>query len=217
MKTHRQARRVEQTRLEILEAAARALATRGLERTTMQAIARESGYTAASLYAYFPGKTAIIEGLLQLFESELLATFEMPLPEGLTFAQSFELLIQRQLTLAERRREAMSVFLECAASPHTPRPPKAHGGFDLYVPKLASWLSRVAGAKSAFGLPLADVATFFAGFSHGFFHKWFREDRPLTQAGNAALLVNLFLNGVRGVSSRTTKKEPRRSARRRSS
>src|SRR5512134_3241369 len=116
MKAARRERRVEDTRIAILEAAAGAFAKKGLDRATMQDIARESGYTAASLYSYFPGKTAIVEGLLALLQRELRESFDLPLPKGLAFAQSLELLVRRQLELAERRRDAMTVFIECGHS-----------------------------------------------------------------------------------------------------
>jgi AcrR family transcriptional regulator len=216
MRETRRQRRVEQTRVEILAAAARAFADKGLDGATMQQIARESGYTAASLYAYFPGKLAIVEGLLGLFQRELLETFDMPLPVGLTFAQSLELLTRRQLELAERRREAMAVFIECAAASRSQRSGRDQAGFELYVPRLAAWLSRMAGPGDLGGLGAEEAATFFAGLSHGFFHRWLRGKDPLTRPSHAQLLVQLFLHGVLGVppAARATRKTG--SARRRS-
>lgn len=190
---------MEQTRIEILEAAARAFAERGLEGATMQEIARESGYTAASLYAYFPGKVAIVAGLLDLFQKELLETFDQPQPAGLTFAQSLELLVRRQLELAERRREAMAVFIECAAVSRAKHVAREHGGLETYVPRLASFLARTAGPGDLGGLGVDEAATFFAGLSHAFFHRWLSAKEPLTRPSHAQLLVQLFLHGVRGV------------------
>lgn len=216
MRDTRRQRRVEQTRVEILEAAARAFADKGLEGATMQQIARESGYTAASLYAYFPGKLAIVDGLLELFQRELLDTFDMPLPAGLTFAQSLELLTRKQLELAERRREAMAVFIECAAAARSQQASRARGGFELYVPRLAAWLSRTAGPGDLGGLGAEEAATFFAGLSHGFFHRWLRGQDPLTRPSHAQLLVQLFLRGVLGVASPAPVTRKAGSARRRS-
>lgn len=216
MKEVRRQRRVEQTRIEILEAAARAFADKGLEGATMHEIARESGYTAASLYAYFPGKTAIVEGLLGLFQRELLDTFDMPLPAGLTFAQSLELLVRRQLELAERRREAMSVFIECGRASRAQHLPREEGGFELYVPRLAAWLSRNARPGDLGGLGVEEAATFLAGLSHGFFHRWLRGKQTLTRPSHAQLLVQLFLNGVAGVPATTHASRKAASAGRRS-
>lgn len=200
MTAARRERRVEQTRLEILEAAARAFARKGLDGATMQDIARESGYTAASLYTYFPGKTAIVEGLMVLLQAELLATFDHPMPAGLTFAQSLELLTRRQLELADRRRDAMAVFIECGKAAHGLQIAHDAAGFELYVPPLAAWFTRAARAKDLGGLSADEAATFFAGLSHGFFHRWLREKEPASMASRARQLVQLFLHGVTGTA-----------------
>src|SRR5262245_42206365 len=178
--TARKQRRVEQTRLEILEAAARAFARSGIDGTTMQDIARESGYTPASLYAYFPGKQAILEGLLGLLRDELLATFDVPTPAGLTFGQSLELLCRRQLELADRRRDALSVFIACGGGARQ-FIPREQTGFQLYVPTLAAWLRRAARAGDL-RVPAEEAAVLFAGLMHGFFHRWIRGEERTTMA-----------------------------------
>jgi AcrR family transcriptional regulator len=198
MKTGRQQRRIEQTRLEILEAAAKAFAKKGIERTTVHEIARESGYTAASLYAYFPGKMAIVEGLLGLLQREILATFDEAVPAGLTFAQSIELLTRRQLEFADRRRDAMSFFIQCGSRTGVPRPTHDKAGFELYVPRLAAFLARSAKKSDLGGLSTTDAATCFAGVMHGFVHRWLLEKDPQPMIRHATLLVRLFLHGVSG-------------------
>lgn len=211
MTAARRERRVEDTRVAILEAAAGAFAKKGVERTTMQDIARESGYTAASLYAYFPGKVAIVEGLLALLHRELVETFELPLPPGLAFAQSLELLVRRQLELAEKRRDAMSVFIECGHSVRSIEFVRGEAGFDVYVPLMAAWFARTAGPRDLGTLGPDEAAVCFAGLTHGFFHRWLRagEAHPLSTL--AHYLVQLFLHGVRGTARKpaTAGRRPR--------
>lgn len=213
MKTGRQLRRIEQTRLEILEAAAKAFAKKGVDRTTVHEIARESGYTAASLYSYFPGKDAIVEGLLGLLQRELLATFDEALPAGLTFPQSLEMLARSQLELADRRREAMVFFMQCGASHSAPRIAREQAGFELYVPRLAAFIAKRAAKADLGGLSPADAATFFAGLSHGFFHRWLLEKDSRPMASHAKLLVRLFLHGVSGTVRVAPAAVPRRRSR----
>jgi AcrR family transcriptional regulator len=55
----RQQRNIARIREDIVEAAARAFSRHGHRRVTMQDIAREAGYTAASLYTYFRSKKEI--------------------------------------------------------------------------------------------------------------------------------------------------------------
>jgi len=47
---------------------------------TMQDIAREAGYTAASLYTYFRSKQEIVEAVMDQLTTEFLQVFEQPLP-----------------------------------------------------------------------------------------------------------------------------------------
>jgi len=55
----RRAREIARTRQDILEAAARAFARNGYQAVTMQEIAREAGYTAASLRALLPAELRV--------------------------------------------------------------------------------------------------------------------------------------------------------------
>ena len=67
-------------RLDILEAATRAFSRPGLHGTTMQDIAREAGYTAASLYTYFKSKQEIVDAMSNQLTDEYIQVFEQPVP-----------------------------------------------------------------------------------------------------------------------------------------
>lgn len=110
-RTTRKEREIDNTRREILRAAARAAATHGFESITLRDIARETGYTVGTLYTYFDGKEAILEGLIGETGDIVLQTLEEPMPSGLSFAQKLELLVQRQLRVAEEWREAVFVLM----------------------------------------------------------------------------------------------------------
>jgi AcrR family transcriptional regulator len=75
---NRKARKAERTRVDILEAAARAFARN--TRATMQDIAAEAGYTVPSLYAYFRSKEEITQGLNDLVNREMMSAFDLPYP-----------------------------------------------------------------------------------------------------------------------------------------
>lgn len=101
----RRAREIARTRQDILEAAARAFANNGYQAVTMQEIAREAGYTAASLYSYFSSKEEILEGLRDLVRAEMDAIFEQPIPSGIPLREKLHLLFQRQLEATRKRLE----------------------------------------------------------------------------------------------------------------
>lgn len=60
----------------ILEAAARILETGGAEHLTTNHVAERAGVSVGSLYQYFPGKQAIIAGLIRQMRQDMLVDFQ---------------------------------------------------------------------------------------------------------------------------------------------
>ncbi|MCO4746251.1 MAG: TetR/AcrR family transcriptional regulator [Proteobacteria bacterium] len=80
----RSARRREQTRDEILNAARRVLDSHGLARLSLAAVARELQLTKAALYYYFPSKEALLFELLFGALTREVEALEEALNEGST-------------------------------------------------------------------------------------------------------------------------------------
>lgn len=103
---------IESTREEILHAAGRAFARQGFDATTIQDIAKEAGYTAPSLYAYFKGKQEIIEALVTAIRGQFQAAFNAEIPAGLEFGGRLGLLFERLAEVAECWPEARLLQME---------------------------------------------------------------------------------------------------------
>ena len=69
----RRARRAEQRRQEILEAAARVFASRGYEKATTREIALEADVAEGTIYNYFAGKQDLVAALAELVRDRLAA------------------------------------------------------------------------------------------------------------------------------------------------
>lgn len=198
----RRAREIVRTREDILEAAARALSGSGS--ATMRHIAREAGYTAASLYTYFRSKEEILAALADLLGREILATFAEPVARGLTFPQRLELLLRQQLGLADRRRDMLFVFFsQRRQGPVSGRRLTARArGLELYCERLAVWLGNAASPTELGGHDVTDAAYFFVGTAHAFFVRWMLgKDRSARLADRTDMLIDLFLHGVGGPRS----------------
>jgi AcrR family transcriptional regulator len=76
----RREREIAHARTDIVEAAITAFSKVGLHNATMQDIAREAGYTAASLYTYFKSKQEIVDAMVTLLTDEYIHVFDEPLP-----------------------------------------------------------------------------------------------------------------------------------------
>ncbi len=185
----RRAREVERTRQDIIEAAARVFAASGWRDATMQAIAREAGFTAASLYTYFKSKDEIFEAMLVDLSAMLLASFDAHEPAGLTFEQRLELLIDRQLALVASRRDAIRIAFD-----HAPRRLRPDCGPVEYLRRLAAFLGEAGGARLRFAP--AEAARVLFGMLHATLLPSVLEGDAPPPAGMAARIVDAFLHGA---------------------
>lgn len=195
----RREREIAHTRGDILRAAARALARQGFEATTIHDIAKEAGYTAQSLYAYFKGKQEIVDGLMAMMAADLAGSFEARTPPGLTFPQRFEILVGSWVEFAGRWREALGVLfaLKAAGKPITSgRGPRLGG--DFFIELLTTWLRSAAGPRDLGGYDAQTAACILKGILYGLFLDWLRSGKKELPAERMKAAVGVFLYGVTG-------------------
>jgi AcrR family transcriptional regulator len=199
----RQQRKIASTRIDILEAAARAFSRQGRRRVTMQDIAREAGYTAASLYTYFRSKKEIAEELLRTMKAEYVRTFAEPMPAGLSFEQKLHLVTVRQLELADQRRPLFMSFFNVNAGAHFDECHGAsfHKNFEERIQVLADWFRQNATTDDLGGHDPDVVARFLIGFGFGLLHRWMSVAPKERLVDRAPLILDLFFNGVRGTQA----------------
>jgi AcrR family transcriptional regulator len=203
--TQRRKRAIARTREDILEAAARAFSKRGYHSATMRDIAREAGYTAASLYTYFKSKQEILNGLATLVTEELVTGFDEPVPAGLSFRQKLELLTRRQLANVERRRDLFALLMTlhpshaCQSSGRERQRRNPLWHFELQVAAFAEWLRANATPADVSGRDPELVARFLVSIGNGFLAHWVftaRPDEPVVK--DRDLVLDLFLHGING-------------------
>lgn len=196
----------------ILEAAAKALAVRGLKAASMQAIAKEAGYAPASLYSYFRSKDEIFDALVALLTKEILATFDEPAPRGLTFTQELELLLSRQLELVDRRRDMFQIFFQLGSDadfvPHKKGAAPRARGYELYCQRLAKWIEESAAAGDLGEYRAEHAARALVGITNAFFLHWLAGDSSKRLADQATLVLDMFLYGVKGSKPAPGAKRP---------
>lgn len=159
-RTPRKETQLDHTRQEILRAAARAASHVGLATVTMRDIAQEAGYTVGTLYKYFDSKEAIESGLMVQLKDLVLRSLQVPVPAGLTFRQKVELLVQRQLAIAEDWREGIFAVLLVL--------PGLASSFSLDVTSdvingFAKWVKANAKAQEIGGKDPLEVSLFYFG------------------------------------------------------
>jgi AcrR family transcriptional regulator len=198
----RRERTLAHARTDILDAGIRAFARAGLHATTMQDIAREAGYTAASLYTYFKSKQEIVDAMLNRLTDEYLQVFDQPLPGGLSFRQRFELVLHRQLEVAETRRNVFISFLGEEGStklcPANESSQTFHSNFERRIERLAEWLSDNAKADDLGGHDPKLVARLLFGMAFGLFHEVGEHMKGKSFVEFASIITEFFFHGVGG-------------------
>jgi AcrR family transcriptional regulator len=206
--TQRRKRAIARTREDILEAAARAFTKRGYQSATMRDIAKEAGYTAASLYTYFKSKQEILAGLAALVSAEFVTRFDEPLPSDLSFRQKLELLTQRQLANVERRRDLYALLMTlgprqlCQPSCRDKHRQSPMWHLEMQVAACADWLRANASPADLGGRDPEVIARYVMSIGHGFLSHWVFTGPPGGSISkNAQLLQDLMLHGINGASA----------------
>ena len=166
----------------------------GFHAATMQAIAREVGFTAASLDTYFESKDEIFTALVDDLAGALRATFEAPVPAGLTLEQRLELLLQRQFEVAIARRQALRILFDLGPNR------RGRGGEQgpvQYLARLTRFLAD-AGATERLRCAPDEAARVLFGITQATFLPWILETdvEVAAPARHASHVVDLFLRGA---------------------
>jgi AcrR family transcriptional regulator len=196
----RREREIAHARSDILDAAIRAFARTGLHATTVQDIAQEAGYTAASLYTYFKSKQDLLDAVVNLLTDEYVQVFEQPVPGGLTFRQRFELVLRRHLELVDKRRNLFASFIsqrgEAGATEN--HNPNFHANFERRIQRLAAWLRDNAGPHDLGGYTPEIAARLLYGMAFGLLHLMGETADKKTFTDYAPLITEFFFHGVSG-------------------
>lgn len=183
----RPAREIERTRQEILAAAARVFAAAGYHGATMQAIAREAGFTAASLYGYFRSKDELYDAILADVTGAMLAVYDAPVPAGLDLEGHLALIVERQLEIISARRAPLRILLE--RERHLGHAEETSRAFVERMTRL------IADARPALRCPPEEATGLLFGILQAYFIAWLRSEGGDAKA-LAARVVGFFLHGA---------------------
>lgn len=197
-KSDRRERQIERTRQDILEAAARAFAKNGFAGATIQDIAAEAGFTPPTLYSYFEGKEQILEAMMLTVTGELIAAFDEDYPAGLSLAQKLDLLMRRALEVADRRREAFTVFFAIPGFGGSVEGRAKAQGFGILLQTIGRWFERHASKGDLRGRPPEELALVLIGVGYGFMIQWMTDPKQGRFSARAQSIVSYFVNGALG-------------------
>lgn len=199
-------------REDILEAALRCFAQSGYAHTKIADIAAAAGYTAASLYTYYPGKKEIFAAAADHFISRVEAAFG-PVPESAApgfdaFAEQTRARVRSLCAYGDAQSEVLAFFMRLKwggdAVLEEIRPKDAagrpihgadHGAFRLHHHIAEVW--RALGAE-ALGIDPLVLSGIVGGTIEGFFVRKYLLGAGGTLSEDADQIADLLLYGVRG-------------------
>lgn len=206
-------------RQDILEAALRCFAKHGYANTKMADIAAEAGYTAASLYTYFPGKLEIFTAATEQFMSEVTASFgEVPEKPCASFEELADEIRQRVRTLCafgDLKHEVLGFFMRMRwnSEPVLSEVRAKLGsegdihcmsemtGSESEVDRYFIELWRALGVER-FGIRPDMIAGVMGGVIEAFFARRYLLGQGGTLSEDADDIADLLLFGVRGRAER---------------
>jgi AcrR family transcriptional regulator len=190
----------------------------GFGGASMADIAREVGFTAPALYAYFDSKEAIFVELVRMIGRELKETFATPPQPGRPLRDNVAALLRRQLEWTDRRRDVFLAFVSLCGrgEPVGWAEQKARNTFtpEGHIQRLAEWLEAAASDRRELGAhPPADAACALMGIAHAFFIRWIKAaDAGQRLAAETDRIVDFFFHGLSGPPE-GARRRPRRSTR----
>jgi AcrR family transcriptional regulator len=184
-------------RLDILNAAAAAFAEQGYRGATVQDIAARAGYTAASLYTYFPGKAAIFADLVELIVQDIETVFAQSGPPGVTFADRLETLTRDLFAAAERHQHAVVYFLQMQEQGGY-RPTGTGRRSPDMLGALQTWFEHNASPRDLPNLKTEEAAVHYWSLTLGLVRMWAHEGGASPLVEHAERLTHFYLNGAQG-------------------
>lgn len=176
----------------LLEAAEEVAAQRGLEATSIAAIAERAGVAVGTLYNYFPDRDAMLAALFKLRRSELVPRMVAAAENtrDLPFEQRLRAYLVGVLTAFEDYRRFCRVAMSAADQGGAMKPSKGRPSVVLatIIAELVEILEAGHGAASA------DLAHMIFGAMKSLLHSRIERDEPLPPA--AHLLADTFLKGI---------------------
>jgi AcrR family transcriptional regulator len=192
----RRRQRRERGQRDILDAAERALVSRGrLAALTMEDIAAEAGYTPGALYGYFRSKALIERALFERIEDELALALGEPAPAALPFRAALDRFFGRLTEVALRHLPLFHAFFVLGADPRdeSGRLPRLH---ELFVDALSELLGRGVREAVVRNSDTRDLALALLGIHREFFIRWLYSDRSTPLTARSRRAVSIFLHGA---------------------
>lgn len=188
------------TRHEILTAASRVFARSGFEHATMQEIAEAAGFSAASLYTYFPSKDAIYAALIDHVTAALEAPLDAPVSAKASFPERLETLLEAQLAVLTQNIDIFVLMSQPTSTSGSAEAQKRvrDSGLPRMLVRFERWLEQNSTARERGSVPPRRLALAINGVGQAFGMERMMSHDGRGFEGLAREIIDQVLYGVKG-------------------
>ena len=182
---------------ELLAIAAELFATKGFRRTTVRDIADAAGILSGSLYHHFDSKEAMVDEILQTFQSELFGRYDEILASGADARTRFEQVVRVSVEAIDRHPHEVAIFQNEAD--HLGALPRFSYLAERNAQSREVWMTllRAGVAEGVFRADLdLELVYRFVRDTVWVAVRWYRPGGALTHSDVATQYLSIILDGI---------------------
>lgn len=181
----------------IREAAGRVVAEKGIEATTMEAIAEAAGIAKGTIYLYFKNREDLLQKTAEHALGGLVSEIESTFGEHGSFRQQFESFVRHTLQFFDTQRDFFRLYRAVVEHAGRCEAHLQHPLYQRYLRELAQWLAAAAArGEIVTGEQPQRLALVVAEAIHAVLMQRSREEERPPVEGEAAWLSALLLDGI---------------------
>jgi AcrR family transcriptional regulator len=183
---------------EIQEAALRVISRRGLDGTSMQAVAKEAGIAKGTIYLYFKNRDDMVARTASWAVAQLMKGLEPILAETdrRPFALRLRSLVETKIRFFHERRQFFRLYLATCGADKTTRRQRNREQLEQYLTSLAALLRRAMARGEIRRADAPRLALFLAEGVHAVIIRRLSEAKSPSPSQEADWIVTLLLDGL---------------------
>ncbi len=184
---------------QIIEAAMKLIASRGLKGLSMAALAKRIGFVPSAIYRHFKSKNDIVDMILDVIQERLLTNIGITCKETSEPMKRLERILKRHVeTLRENRAIPRFIFTEDVFSGNQKRKNRVYGIINGYVEGLNGIIRDGQGkGQIRSDIDSNTVALMFLGMIQPGAILWFLSDGKFDIASHSERNWNVFREAIR--------------------
>ncbi|PWR17626.1 TetR/AcrR family transcriptional regulator [Zavarzinia compransoris] len=187
----------DEKRQSILEESAHLIASVGFDKTSIAMIAKQCGISKALIYHYYSEKAEILYDLLHQHVDGLKVLVKGIMDSGDSDEGKFLRLVDSLMKTYVRNREKHIILMRETNALNGEQQQSLRKAQSDMVHDMATLVSRLHRTEALHHPKLSTAVGLILLGSLNWTYTWFGEDGPMTSGQFAALVSEIFLNGVR--------------------